>query len=116
MQWIGRRNTMPPGKPEREMAAGGMAIDDDSAEIEAVLACQAAYKVGGRGHVLKRSGPAATRVSDASILDVPRRESNLRQSMAQMTSVEQMVFRSPEPSVNVDDHRMRSRPFRQPKV
>ena len=63
-------------------------------------------------HVIQSARPAAARIADPAILDVPSCRAGAGQGRAKMSSVVQIVSVSPVPAVNEDDHGMRARPVR----
>ena len=104
-------------QPECEMSTGRVANEDDTLKIEAVLWCQLANEVGGLGHILVCSRPAAAVVTKAPILDIPCRDSAFSKGNGQWS--EKLQRRSclrklpqlgrPAPSVHEDCERMIAR-------
>src|SRR5437016_6005961 len=67
------RDSGPACQPERQMAAGRMAQGYDPLEIQMVLRRQLAKIIGRAGDIEESAGPAAGRIADAPIFDIPGR-------------------------------------------
>src|SRR4029450_10122093 len=63
----------PPRHPERELPARGVSQRDDPAQVETVLRRERPQVVGRTADVEERARPAAPRVAEATVLDVPGR-------------------------------------------
>src|SRR5262245_28510944 len=77
---------------------------------------QGADVVRALAYVEKRVRPAAARVSDPAIFQVPHGHAVFCKRACQRTAVIDVVFRKPTTAVNVDDDGERSRSFRQSKL
>ena len=91
------------GQAEGELSTSGMTHDHDFAGVQTVTFDELRQEPVGASNIFKSAGPAAAGVADAAILHIPGGESFRGQCRAQMSSVSEIVFGSPEAAVNVHD-------------
>src|SRR5687767_10357308 len=75
-----------------------------------------AQKIYSPRDVLKGSRPAASRVAEPTVLDVPRGDAASGKRRAQMRSVAEIVARAPEATVDDDGDRVRPSTVGEPQV
>ena len=71
---------------------------------------EAARVRDGEQDVMERAGPATTRIADAAVFDVSRRDSRAAQGLTEMAGVDQVVRCLPRPAVEHQSERIRARP------
>ena len=94
-------------EPESQVTACRMTHRRDAREVEWIIPRQPPDEIGGGSDIEKRSRPTATRVSDASVLDVPDGESGRAEREGLCARVREVVLGEPDAAVNIDDDRMR---------
>ena len=104
------------GEPEREVAAGRVAEDDDAVEVERVRLRDLAQVVGAAGHVLERARPPAARVADPAVLEAPRREILRGQGRGQGTHLVERPRHLPAAAVDHEDDGVGTAPLRQAQL
>src|SRR5207244_3422224 len=87
-------------RQQREVSAGRV-TDENEPLSEIMCMCDRAQDV------LERAGPAATRIADATVLDVPRRNAFVAERVAEVSYVDEVVCRLPRASVEDDRERAR---------
>src|SRR6476469_7811286 len=97
-------------KTKSEMATGGVSGDAEPLEIEmgdgiALVFTQCTVRAA---NVLKGSGPSATGIANATVLDVPGCDACLFESVAKMPGISEVVFGAPVSAMNEEDDGMRA--------
>src|SRR5690349_3361759 len=75
-----------------------MAHDDHLVCVEFVASGNLSEVAKCAANILKRSRPASTGIADAAIFDIPGGDSFCRESCAEVRSVHQVIFGTPEPT------------------
>ena len=96
------------GREERELTARGVPEQEDSTEVEVMLAGERLDVGKGAPDVVEGAGPAAAWIAQAPVLDVPRRDPVRGEVDAQMAGMGEVVDRLPVPAVHDDGDRMRA--------
>ena len=93
------------GQTQPELAPRGVAHYNDSARIKMLLGSVLHQKLIGRSDVLKCAGPGSAFVADPAIFKICGRNRFTGEGRAEMSAMIEIVFRAPEPPVNVDNER-----------
>src|SRR5262249_61982245 len=102
------------GGPGGGPAAGGVTGRDGVAQLEAVLRCEHAEMIHRRSHVEEGVRPAASRIAQPAVLDVPRRQALPGERLAHRDHETEIVLRLPEATVHADHDRTGRSPRRTP--
>src|ERR1700675_1325583 len=89
---------------------------DNSIQVQTIARRQLLEMFGAVKHVIHGARPAAARIADSPILQVPGRRSSACERGTGMSGVTKTVGISPKSAVNEDDHRMWSRTFGHSKI
>src|SRR5579871_940403 len=83
-----------------------MAERDDARQVEGIGFSQRAQMVSRRRNIYEGSRPAAARIAQPAILDVPGGEAQRGERSAGVAEVRQPIARAIIAAVNANDHRM----------
>ena len=111
-----RRKPVSPGCPEGEMATSRVTSHDNSSQIERKICCQLAKMVDRPCDIQIGPRPAASIVTETTILDIPGCNTGSSQIRAQMAHIFKGVQRAPAAAMNHDDDRKRPRTIRQSQI
>jgi hypothetical protein len=113
-EWMGcrqrgaRSDAVAPPHPERQLPPGGMPQRNDAVEVKVVEGGEVAQEVGGGSHVEQSARPAAPRLADSAVLDVPGGKPGLGECRGGMAKVGEIVARTPVAAMEEKDGRMGS--------
>src|SRR4030095_8699091 len=93
-------------QPECQMASRRVTYRDHTIQVQLESVRHRGHIDGASGHIVKCSGPTATRISDPPILQIPDREPRVGERFANRPHVFEIIIRAPESAVYDDHDRM----------
>src|SRR5215510_1095939 len=92
------------GEAKRQLPSGGVAHHDDPLGIKLIVACDLGKKTATTYNILERSGPAAARIANTAIFNIPGGTPFPCKCRTQMAGVKQVVLNPPVSAVDVHHH------------
>jgi hypothetical protein len=111
-----RRDAATPGEPEGEMPTRRVPDRDDASEIESMVWRERPQVLGGGGDIDECAGPAAARLTDPPVLDIPTGDAARGEVIAESIHQVESVAGAPVATVDKDDDRVWPHPARHAQI